>query len=430
MEAGRVPVAYLRRSQAPPDGQTDLSWPVQEAAVRRLATQFGDGENLLLLFDWSRTGRQGAAGRRAGYQRLLEMLRTGQVSAIYSYSLSRLSRGVRDLLDIVELASEVGVPIRLFKEGPMDPETAVGKVQINIMSALAQFELDLAADRARDAAAARMRQGKPVGAPPYGYRVRNGEVVANGDETNALRLLLETYRETGSFQATARRLTELGVPTRRGRPFWGATAIRQIVRREAPGLVPVTVARGRAGVGSFRLTGLLRCHCGTVLTGRRFRGRYVSYVCKRGVVDPAHGRPVSISEGRVLPQVEKAVGRLHIDPNLEADLKKREAQARKRLDALTDSMLDGVVPRDEYARRRPEFEAAIDRAKRAIAQTLIDAQPIDGDASAVNRYLRGVFEAFDLDESYRAVMPVFVAPEFMGSDQAHQVPTDDEGART
>jgi hypothetical protein len=85
--------------------------------------------------------------------------------------------------------------------------------------------------------------------------------------------------------------------------------------------------------------------------------------------------------------------------------------ARKRLDALTDTMLDGVITREEYQRRRPEFELAMDRAKRAVSQTLIEARPVDGDATEVNRYLRGVFEAFELDDAYQKATAIFVRPE-------------------
>ncbi|MDQ3407051.1 MAG: recombinase family protein, partial [Chloroflexota bacterium] len=104
------PVAYLRKSRV--TTESTLSWQVQEEKVRELAAQHGDADDLLLLSDWNRSGRKGVNGR-PGYHQLVTMIEQGQVSALYSYSLSRLSRSLSDFSRLVELCVERQVPIRL-----------------------------------------------------------------------------------------------------------------------------------------------------------------------------------------------------------------------------------------------------------------------------------------------------------------------------
>ena len=84
--------------------------------MRELAAQHGDGD-LLLLSDWGRSGRGDRTHRRAEYLRLKEMVADGQVSSIYSYSLSRLARSLSEYHALAELCQDQGVPIRLCKEG-------------------------------------------------------------------------------------------------------------------------------------------------------------------------------------------------------------------------------------------------------------------------------------------------------------------------
>lgn len=81
---------------------------------------------------------------RPELNQLLERMEAGDTVVIES--LSRLGRSTKDLIELVELFEKRGVQLVSLKES-IDTSTSTGKLLFTIMSALAQFERDVLADR-------------------------------------------------------------------------------------------------------------------------------------------------------------------------------------------------------------------------------------------------------------------------------------------
>src|SRR3954469_12997305 len=128
--------AYLRKSSVR-DPAREVSYEVQETAVRRLAEERGD-KDLVLLSDWDKSGRLGA-DKRPGYRALLDAIEGGRATAVYSYSLSRLARSVPELSRLIADCDARGVPVRLYADH-VDTATASGKLLTHVLGAVAQFE--------------------------------------------------------------------------------------------------------------------------------------------------------------------------------------------------------------------------------------------------------------------------------------------------
>lgn len=107
----------------------------------------------------------GTKADRPEFQRVLSALREGDTLVVESFS--RLSRSTKDLLEIAEKLTQMGVNLISLKE-QLDTTTATGKMMLTMLSALSQFERDIIAERTKEglkAARARGRKGgrKPVG---------------------------------------------------------------------------------------------------------------------------------------------------------------------------------------------------------------------------------------------------------------------------
>ena len=329
-------VGYLRKSKVSSDRH--VSWDVQEAEIRALAARHGDND-LELLSDWGRSGRSEKRHLRPEFAQLREMIAADEVKVLYSYSLSRLARSLRDYADLAELCREHGVVIRLAKEGELNYETATGRLQIGMLALFAQMEAELAQERARDTIQIRRARGDVIGSVGYGQRLRNGKPEPRPDQD--VSAVIDAYREAGSFGGAARTLNGAGTPSRFGKP-WSAKTVRDVLQRVAPDDLVVSVTQSRQGVkakGQGVLYRLLRCPCGQILTPKVNHAREITaYICFKGRYDAQHVRPYQVAERRLLPWVKAEVARLR--PPEAVLLAEQDASRRSGLEARRRRVLD------------------------------------------------------------------------------------------
>lgn len=113
--------------------------------------------------DWLfRDQMSAVTGRRRGWELCKKALRRGDTLIVYS--LSRLARDTRQLLDINKMLLEEGVALKSLTE-PIDTSTADGKLLFTVRAAFAQFERDITIERTRDSVRKRREAGLPVGRP-------------------------------------------------------------------------------------------------------------------------------------------------------------------------------------------------------------------------------------------------------------------------
>ena len=107
----------------------------------------------------------GTKSDRPELKTMLLTLRAGDILVIDSFS--RLSRSTKDLLDLVEKLTGMGVHLVSLKEN-LDTTTATGKLMLTMLSALSQFERDLIAERTIDGLKAARARGRNGGRPRSG----------------------------------------------------------------------------------------------------------------------------------------------------------------------------------------------------------------------------------------------------------------------
>ena len=96
--------------------------------------------------------------------KLLDRMTEGDTVVIES--LSRLGRSTKDLIELTELFEKKGVHLVSLKEN-IDTSTSTGKLLFTLMSAIAQFERDVIADRTREGLKAARARGRKGGRPKF-----------------------------------------------------------------------------------------------------------------------------------------------------------------------------------------------------------------------------------------------------------------------
>jgi len=104
----------------------------------------------------------GTKRNRPELAKLLDRVTEGDTVVIES--LSRLGRSTKDLIELTELFQSRGVHLVSLKES-IDTSTSTGKLLFTLMSAIAQFERDVIADRTREGLKAARARGRTGGRP-------------------------------------------------------------------------------------------------------------------------------------------------------------------------------------------------------------------------------------------------------------------------
>ena len=104
----------------------------------------------------------GTKRNRPELEKLLERLTEGDTVVVES--LSRLGRSTKDLIWLMETFNSKGVNLVSLKES-IDTTTSTGKLLFTLMSAIAQFERDLIADRTREGLNSARARGRKGGRP-------------------------------------------------------------------------------------------------------------------------------------------------------------------------------------------------------------------------------------------------------------------------
>jgi DNA invertase Pin-like site-specific DNA recombinase len=222
---------------------------------------------------------------RPAFARLLADAEAGAIGTIIVASLDRWSRKLRVIDETLRRLNAAGVALISLREH-LDYSTAVGKLTINMLGAIAQHTSDDRSETGRRVHAELRAQGKwPSGSPPFGAMLdADGRLTLDPAKADQLARMLDLVA-TSSYHQAADALNDEGVPppgsVRRyvaGPPRgWWPTSLRNVVKAGAWLLTqpepwpsrylaatsrpaPPPVARTRT---VRLLTGLPRCHaCG------------------------------------------------------------------------------------------------------------------------------------------------------------------------
>ena len=168
---------------------------------------------------------------RPGMQRVLAMVERRQVQAVIVAKLDRLTRSVRDLCELLELLERRGVALISVAES-LDTGSAAGRLVINIMAAVSQWEREAIGERTRDALRHKRSQGERVGNIAFGYRLAadGKHVEPDPGEQTVLEDIRQLRGAGVSLRRVATALNSRALRTRRG-TAWRLEHVARICAR-------------------------------------------------------------------------------------------------------------------------------------------------------------------------------------------------------
>ena len=204
-------IGYIRVST---DKQADrgVSLEAQSEKVRAMAVVQG-AELAEVIVD---AGESAKSLDRPGMARLLAMVDSKAVDVVIIAKLDRLTRSVKDLAELLERFTRRGVSLVSVAES-LDTGTAAGRLVLNIMTAVSQWEREAIGERTRDPMSHKRANGERVGTIPFGFRMgEDGLLAEDAAEQGVLARMRELKAAGRTVREIADELNRQGYTTRRG----------------------------------------------------------------------------------------------------------------------------------------------------------------------------------------------------------------------
>ncbi len=146
---------------------------------------------------------------RTAWRDLLDDGAKRRFKAVLVFKLDRAFRSVKDMHDTLSTWDVLGIKFTSIRES-FDTSTAVGRLMLNLLASVAEFELEMIRERVKAGMDRARRQGKKIGRPKVtdkrGFKRRFGAVLERLDSGELSRR--KAAEELGIGFATLKRLLD------------------------------------------------------------------------------------------------------------------------------------------------------------------------------------------------------------------------------
>lgn len=380
------------------------------AQLDALTKYVNDRPDMILAGEYIDEGISGRKADRDELKRLLSDIADSKIDQVCFTKLDRWFRSVRHYTATQELLDKHGVTWTAIWEPIYDTTTPAGRLIVNQMMSIAQFEAENTSQRIRAVMAYKVSQGEAVtGKTPIGYRIQNKRLVIVPEDAEIVRKIFKRYSQIGSLNDTTRYAQSLGyqiqkqnlkwmlknrkyIGEHRGNINYCPPIIDQELFEDVQGKLTMNVSKSAKRVYIF--AGLVKCGC----CGRRLAGLHDARKCADGYTfyrcNAYYVPPRSCSNRKIIGEkslekylISEAQG-LAKEIRVKAetaqketkDLSRQLATIDRRLARLKELFLAEQITLDEYKKDRADLETQ----KIALADK---ATATASDLSSVNEIL-------------------------------------------
>lgn len=168
---------------------------------------------------------------RPQLQQMIKDIQDRLIDCVLVYRLDRLTRSVLDLYTLLQTFDKYDCKFKSATE-VFETTTAIGRMFITIVAAMAQWERENMGERIALGYAEKVRQGKyalnfrPIG---YDLDLKTGKLTINEDEAQTIRLIFDLYENGYGANRVCKFLNESGIKTKAGNK-WNDKPLIQIIK--------------------------------------------------------------------------------------------------------------------------------------------------------------------------------------------------------
>lgn len=392
-------VAIYIRVSTSLQAQEGDSIPAQRDALRKYIDSHDD---MIFCGEYLDDGISGTKSDRDELQRMLTDVKAGKIDQILVTKLDRLYRNIRHYLNMQELLDRHNVNWLAIWEPIYDTSTPQGRLIINQMMSIAQFEAENTGQRIRQVQAYKVSRGEVIsGSTPPGYSIKDKRLVKNQD-AETVKDMFEYFAFSGNISETMGRFDHFGIFPKSKAAFKhilmntkyagffrdNPNFCEPIISRELFDDVQrkLTINIRCSQKRTYLFTGLIKCpECGRVMSSlhRSKKHRYTvsqnMYRCKYhyGNSVKTCGYTKIINEHKLEEYLLQNIQALMEDYVLSMEVKTapqkdnsaRIAYLNKKISKLKDLYINDLISLDEYKHDKEEITAELDTLKAEEAET-------------------------------------------------------------
>lgn len=172
--------------------------------------------------------------KRDEFLRMIDDCMNGLVDIVITKSVSRFSRNLVDVLSYTRMLKAKGVTV-IFEKENIDTSTMESEMQLSLISALAQNEVESLSQNVSLGVQMKMSRGELMGfngCLGYDYHPEDKSISVNEQEAETVRLIYDLYVQGYGAYTIAKELTRLGKVNKKGKVKWTDSGIRGILKNE------------------------------------------------------------------------------------------------------------------------------------------------------------------------------------------------------
>jgi DNA invertase Pin-like site-specific DNA recombinase len=173
-------------------------------------------------------GESAKSLRRPGMAAVLQGVRSDQVDTVVILKLDPLTRSVRDLADLLDLFERNKVALVSVSES-LDTSTAGGRLMLNLLASVSQWEREAIGERTAFALAHKRRSRQVYGHVAFGYRRIENGIVPHPWEQQALATARAMRQHGWSYERIAKWLNDSDFKPSQGAVLWHRATVRQVL---------------------------------------------------------------------------------------------------------------------------------------------------------------------------------------------------------
>lgn len=222
--------AYVRVSTD--DEEQIQSFNSQKQYYQKKISENDDWVLVKIYADEGITGTK--TDKRDEFLRMINDCNNGEIDIVITKSISRFSRNLVDTLTYTRMLKKNGVTV-IFEKENIDTSTMESEMQLSLLSALAQNEVESLSQNVKMGIQYKMARGELMGfngCLGYDYHPEDKSITVNEAEAETVRLIYDLYIEGYGANTIAHKLTEMGKVNKKGIVKWTDSGIRGILKNE------------------------------------------------------------------------------------------------------------------------------------------------------------------------------------------------------